>query len=73
MASRNGQLRCGKSTQHLCLLYAVTHKPYNVLLMLLQEDEILRRAVALHEGRNWKKIGRVPNVHITVQLNCLMQ
>jgi hypothetical protein len=23
----------------------------------LQEDEILRRAVALHEGRNWKKIG----------------
>jgi hypothetical protein len=23
----------------------------------LQEDEILRRAVALHDGKNWKKIG----------------
>lgn len=27
-------------------------------MSLLQEDEILRRAVALHDGKNWRKIGK---------------
>lgn len=30
---------------------------HSLLRIVSQEDEILRRAVALHEGKNWKKIG----------------
>lgn len=33
------------------------YQPWPCACVCLQEDEILRRAVALHEGKNWKTIG----------------
>lgn len=37
-------------TALLCFLAALT-------VLRLGQDEVLRRAVTLHEGKNWKKIG----------------
>ena len=49
--------------------------PLQLMLWLALQDEILRRAVAFHGGRNWKQIGRpqvtlmpIPDIFLTCKL-----